>query len=114
MTSMIEMAHPATSGTWGIRRFNAMAKPITWSVSTCRRTEYETWSGSGAYLCYIRGNDGSLGKGVQDVVEPSREKRATSLSEIQAADCTELDCQALEENGKNIREQNDEQQVEAI
>lgn len=109
MTSRMEIAHPATSGTLGIRRFNAMANPITWSVSTCRRTIYKTGSESGVYLCYIGGNNGSLGKGVQDVVEPAREKRATCLGEVQTTDGAELDCQALEENSKQVGQENDEQ-----
>lgn len=103
------MAHPATSGTLGIRRFNAMANPMTWPVSTCRRIRYETGSELRVYLCYIRGNDSSLGKGVQDVVEPAREKRATGLGEVQPTDGAELDCQTLEENGKHIGEEDDEQ-----
>lgn len=32
MTSTMEMAHPATNGTWGIRRLSAMANPITLEV----------------------------------------------------------------------------------
>lgn len=66
-------------------------------------------SESGAYLCYICGNDGSLSKDVQNVVEPSREKRATCLGEVQATNGAELDCQALEENGKQVGEEDDEQ-----
>lgn len=86
-----------------------MANPMTWPVSICRRTTYETWSKLGVYLCYIRGNDGSFGKGVQDVVEPAREKCATCLGEVQTTNGTELDCQTLEENGKYIGEEYDEQ-----
>lgn len=66
------------------------------------------------YLCYVRGNDGSLGKDVQYVVDPSREKRTTSLGEIEAADCTELNGQALQENSKQIGEEDNEQEAEAI
>lgn len=66
------------------------------------------------YLCYVCGNDGSLGKGVQDVVEPSREKRTTSLGEIEAADGTKFDSEALEEDSEQVGEEDDEQEAEAI
>lgn len=74
----------------------------------------ETGDQTRAYLCYVCGNDCSLGKDVQDVVEPSREKRTAGLGEIEAADGTELDGQALQENSKQVGEEDDEQEAEAI
>lgn len=54
------------------------------------------------YLCYVCGNDCSLGKDVQDVVEPSGEKGTTGFSKVEATDGTELDGEALQENSKQI------------
>lgn len=52
------------------------------------------------YLGNVRGNDSNLCEAVQDVIQPSREKRSTGFGEIKPTDCTKLDSKALEEDGK--------------
>lgn len=84
----------------------------SWSTSIDKKVE--TKDESRTYLCYVCGNNCSLGKDVQDVVKPSREKGTTSFSEIEAADGTEFNGQTLQENGKQIGEKDDEQEAEAI
>lgn len=96
MTSRIEMAHPATRGMAGMRRFKAIAKPITYShlsvpVFTQPRRQY-----SGArivlidretYLGDIGSDNGNLGEEVEAEVGPSWKESSTSLGEIEPRNC---------------------------
>lgn len=67
-----------------------------------------------SHLGNISGDDCDLGHGVQRVVEPSREKLATGRGEVQPGDCSQLDGQALEQDGKDVAQEDDEQQLEAV
>jgi hypothetical protein len=66
------------------------------------------------YLCDICRDNGSFCEEIQDKVEPSREKCPARLGEIEASDGSEFDAQRLKENGKQVRQQDDEEQPELI
>jgi hypothetical protein len=70
MTSAMEMAHPATRGTFGKRRLSAIAKPITWDPGFSKHDQRSI--PKVAYLGDIGRDDGDFRKDVQYDVKPSR------------------------------------------
>lgn len=66
------------------------------------------------YLGDVCSDDGHFCQHVEEVVEPSRQIGATCLCEIQPCDGAELDGKTLQQDGKEIAEQDDEQELEAV
>ncbi|KAH6605677.1 hypothetical protein Trco_004830 [Trichoderma cornu-damae] len=66
------------------------------------------------YLGYVRGDDGNLCQRVEQVVEPPRQIGAARRSEIQPRDGAQLDGEALQQDGEEVAEQDDEQELEAV
>lgn len=56
----------------------------------------------------------SFSHNVEEYVQPSWKKLSTSLSKVQAADSPEFDAQALQEDGKEVGHQDNEEKSEAI
>lgn len=87
------MAHPATSGMEGIRRFNPIAKPITYTAVSFPGAEHGSQNlytpagrvDSSTDLGYVRGDDGDFGEKIKDVVHPSWKESTASLGEVQAS-----------------------------
>lgn len=122
MTSRMEMAQPATRGICGMSRLMAIAVPMTCERGA--RRGQQTRQGNRAparaprrgqaYLCQISGDDGYLGHGVQDVVEPAGQEGTARLGQIEPGDGAELDAEGLQEDGKDVAEEHYEQQAEAV
>lgn len=55
-----------------------------------------------------------LSQNIEEDIEPPWEESPASLSQIEPADTSKLDAQALQEDGKDIRHQNDEEQSESV
>lgn len=47
-------------------------------------------------------------------IQPFRKKLSASFCKIESTDTSQLDAQALQENGKNIRHQHDEEELEPV
>lgn len=56
----------------------------------------------------------SLSHDIEEVIHPSREEFSARFREIEAADTSKLNAQTLQENGKDVRHQNDEEQPEPV
>ncbi|PMB67043.1 hypothetical protein BM221_006705 [Beauveria bassiana] len=59
----------------------------------------------------VGGDDGDFGQRVEQVVEPARAVRAAGRREVVARDGAELDGERLQENGKDVAEEHDEEQA---
>lgn len=59
-------------------------------------------------------DNGNFSQTVQEVVQPSRQKGAAGRRQIEPGDGAQLDGQALQENGKDVAQQDDEEQLETI
>ena len=62
--------------------------------------------GESRYSTYRR-----LGHEIKDNIEPFWKKCSTSLSQVQTADATEFDAEALQEDRKDVGHQYDEQEL---
>ncbi len=51
---------------------------------------------------------------VEEDIEPPWEESSASFSQIEPTDTSKLDAQALQEDGKDVRHQNDEEQSESV
>lgn len=91
-----------------------MAKPMTLRASVSLVALERFWRGNATYLCDICCDDGNLCKEIQQVIKPRWQEGATGLRKIEPADGAELDGEALEEDGKDVGEQDDKEQAEAV
>lgn len=114
MTSTMEMAQPATRGICGMRRLIAIAVPITCGIVRLREATSGKVGPRQTHLCQVSGDDGDLGHGVQNIVQPTRQESTASLGEVEPGDCAQLYTEALKEDGEQVAEQHYEEQAEAI
>lgn len=66
------------------------------------------------YFGNVSGDDGHLSQRIHNVVEPSGQKSTTGGRKVHACDGAQLYGQALQDNGKDVAEENDEEELEAI
>lgn len=90
-----------------------MAVPMTWGC--CQLLALLGYRHEcKAYLSYIRRDDSSFGHDIEKDVQPSREESTAGLGQVKAADGAELDGETLEEDGKDVAQQDDEEKAELV
>lgn len=67
-----------------------------------------------AYLGNVSSDNGNFSEHVEKVIEPSWQVGTTCRCQIKARDCAQLDGEALEEDGEEVAEQDDEEELEAV
>lgn len=67
-----------------------------------------------AYLGDVSSDNGNFSEHIEKVVEPSWQVSTTCRCQIKARDGAQLDGKALEEDGKDVAEQDDEEELEAV
>jgi hypothetical protein len=104
------MAHPATNGICGIKRLIAMAVPMTSAMSVAMICPMSAISLKNPQTRTY----GSFSHDVQKYVQPPWEEGLACFSKVKSTDTSKFDAQTLEENGKEIRHQNDEEELEPV
>jgi hypothetical protein len=107
----MEIAHPATRGILK-STLRAIAVPITclWlAFGLCGIFRVlET-----AYLCNICRDDSCLCKHIENEVQPAGKMSLAILRQVHARDCSELDTQRLQEDGKDVGKKDHEEKTKA-
>lgn len=83
-------------------------------MSSVSKQEQSNVHEGSTYLGNVCSYDRDFSKNIENEVKPPRQECSASLGQIESTDSAQFDSKTLQEYGKEVRQQNNKEQLEAI